>query len=90
MRTHCNMKWGLSRNMLVLLHKTPILPTLFYGAPVLTNQNTKKLESLKSFVNRDVHRQYYPISMATEVLLRIPPIDIVLQNTSTKFLTKSV
>ena len=39
-----------------------------------------------SFVNRDVlETRYYPNSMATEVL---PPIDNVVPNISTKFLTK--
>ena len=53
------------------------------------NQNTKKLESFQSFINRDIlETKYYPYSIANEVLLGIPPIDIVVQNISAKFLTK--
>ena len=40
-------------------------------------------------INRDIlETRYYPSSMATGVLLGIPPIDIVVQNISAKFLTK--
>ena len=60
-----------------------------YCAPVWANQNTKKLESFQSFINRDIlETRYYANSMATEVLLGIPSIDIVVQNMSAKFLTK--
>ena len=89
MRFQCNKKWGLSRNTLVLLYKSLALPTLLYCAPVWANQNTKKLESFQSFINRDIlETRYYPNSIATEVLLGIPAIDIVVQNISAKFLTK--
>ena len=89
MGIHCKKKWGLSRNTLVLLYKSLVLPTLLYWAPVWANQNIKKLESFQSFINRDVlETRYYPNSMATEVLLGIPPIDNVVQNISAKFLTK--
>ena len=88
MRYHCN-KRGLSRNTLVLLYKTFILPTLLYCTPVWANPNIKKLESFQSFVNRDTLKtRYYPNSMATEVLLGIPPIDFVVQYISVSFLTK--
>ena len=89
LRIPCNKKWGLSRNTLVLLYKTLIVPTLLYCAPAWANQNTKKLECFQSFVNGDVlETRYYPNSSATEVLLGIPPIDIVVQNIWAKFLTK--
>ena len=80
---------GYSRNTLVLLYKSLILPSLLYCAPVWAHQNTKMLESVQSFINRDiVETRYYPNSMATEVLLGIQPIDIVVQNISAKILPK--
>ena len=89
MRIHCNETWGLSRNTLVLLYESLVLPKLHHCALVWANQNSKKLESFQSFINRGIlETRYYPISMATEVLLGIPPIDIVVQNIPAKFLSK--
>ena len=69
--------------------QTLILQTLIYSAPVWANQSTKKLKDFQPFVNRVIlETRYYRNSKATEVLLGIPPIDIVVQNISAKFLTK--
>ena len=49
----------------------------------------QEAQSFKLFINRDIlETRYYPNSMATEVLLGIPPTDIVVQNISAKLLTK--
>ena len=52
-----------------------------------TKHTTNKC--FQSFVNRDIlETRYYPNSIDTEVLLGIPPIDIVVQNISARFPTK--
>ena len=89
LRIHCTSRWGLSRNTLTTLYKTLILPTLLYCAPVWSNQNAAKLQTFQAFVNRSIlQTRFNPNESAAEVILGTPPIDIVCQNISAKFLTK--
>ena len=61
-------KQGLSRNTLVFLYKTLILPTLLYCAPVWAIRDTKMIENSKLFVYCDILETRYSLnSMATEV-----------------------
>ena len=88
-RIYRKTKTGHSRNTLVLLYKILIIPTLLYSASVWANKKTKKLKIFQSFVSRDtLETSYCPNAMATEVLMVIPPIDIVVHNISAKFLLK--
>ena len=89
LRIQCISRWGLSRNTLTTLYKTLMLPTLLYCAPVWSNQNAAKLQTFQAFVNRSIlQTRFDPNKSAAEVILGTPPIDIVCQNISAKFLTK--
>ena len=61
---------------------------------MLHHANSSTFPYMSLFVSLDLsiclllETRYYPNSMATEVLLGIPPIDIVVQNISAKFVTK--
>ena len=91
LRIHCTSRWSLSRNTLTTLYKTLILPTLLYSATVWSNQNAAKLQTFQAFVNRSIlQTRFNPNERATEVTLVTPPIDIVCQKISPKFLTKVI
>ena len=89
LRIHCTSRWGLSRNTLTTLYKTLTLPILLYPTLVWSNQNATKLQTFQAFVIRSIlQTKFNPNESAAEVILGTPPIDIVCQNISAKFLTK--
>ena len=70
-------------------YRTLIPPTLLYCAPVWLNQNAAKLQTFQAFINRNIlQTRLTPNESAAKVILGTPPIDIVCQNISAKFLTK--
>ena len=91
LRLHCTKKWGLSRRTLVTLYRTLILPLVLYCAPVWTLANYTRLNNFQSFILRNImETTLNPNSKAAEVLLGLPPIDILCENISAKFLTKAL
>ena len=88
MRIHCNKKWGLSRNTLILLYKSLVFPTLLYCAPVWANQNIKKLESSIVHQSRSFRDKVLSESNSYRSATGHTSKDIVVQNISANFLTK--
>ena len=89
LRYHCTGKWGLSRHTLTVMYKTLILLALLYCTPVWASQNITKLTKFQHTITCSImETRYNANSAAAEVLLGIPPINILCQNISSKFFTK--
>ena len=84
-------KRGLNSATLTLLFKTVVLTKLFYAAPVWLDM---RLETFKDFFARIMLKilgsQYYVPKQLGEVLIGLPPTDLLVKEITIKFILKSL
>ena len=86
----CNNKWSLTIPTLILLYKTTILPLLLYDSQIWFEKKSQQhAKGTKYFHQRTVfNRSYSPNIESCQVLLGVPPIDILSVSINIKFLIK--
>ena len=82
-------KRGLNTSSLCILFKTVVLTKLLYAAPVWLNGN---LDIFKDFISRSLLRisggQFHPTKVLKEVILGIPPLELMHEQIIIKFILK--
>ena len=85
----CNNKWSLTIATLMLLYKTTIVPLLLYASPILFERNRCSMQRVQnSFIRAVFDRSCSPNIESCQVLLGVPPIDILSMSINIKFLIK--
>ena len=82
-------KRGLNTSSLTILFKTVVLTKLLYASPIWLDKN---LDIFKDFMSRALLRicgaQFHPTKDLKEILLGIPPLKLLHEQTVIKFLLK--
>ena len=80
---------GLNTSTLLILFKTIILTKILYAAPVWLDQN---FDIFKKFMSKVllkiVGAQCFPAKMLSEVILGLPPLQLIAEQVTVKFILK--
>lgn len=82
-------KRGLNTSSLLILFKTVILTKLLYASPIWLDSN---IDVFKQFMSKVLLRiigsQYYPSKALSEVILGLPPLELMHDRVTIKFMLK--
>ena len=82
-------KRGLNTSSLLILFKTVVLTKLLYASPIWLNDN---LDIFKQFMAKAILKiigaQFYPPKAVSEMLLGLPPLELMNNKVTIKFILK--
>ena len=85
----CNNIWSLTIPTLILLYKISVLPLILYASTIWFDRNRCSMQRVKnSFIRLMFNRSYSPNTEKCQLLLGVPPIDILSMSININFLTK--